>query len=129
MKQCYPEPRDLPPVQATTRSRPEETQVNEVRKQLTVAIITGSKSNAAALAIAKPSLPSPRCGVEQSLVASAGSRDRNAIVQQWITVPKAAVENPGQLKGVDTNANYASSKCAKAPVPLAPNTLAPCTAS
>ena len=92
---------DLPPVQATTRSRPEETQVNEVLwKQpdggdhywLKVQC-SGLGHRQALAAIARAA------GVEQSLVASAGSRDRNAIVQQWITVPKAAVENPGQLKG------------------------------
>ena len=92
---------DLPPVQAKTRSRPEDTQVHEALHQqpdggdhfwLKVQCIgLGHRQAIAAIARA--------AGVDLSLVASAGSRDRNAIVQQWITVPKAAVENPNQLKG------------------------------
>lgn len=38
-------------------------------------------------------------GVENDLVHFGGARDRHARVQQWFTVPKDAVENPGQLPG------------------------------
>ena len=106
---------ELPALAAQTRTRPEDTQLNE--QLITMpdggdhfwlkvqCIGLGHRQAVAAIARA--------AGVEPHLVASAGSRDRHAVVQQWMTVPKAPIDNPKQLKGAGYKRQLRVLKCVK----------------
>jgi tRNA pseudouridine13 synthase len=92
---------DLGALSGTTRTRPEDTRLSEQldrfpdggdhfwlqvrRKELSTAQTAAAVARAA--------------GVPVEMIGHGGARDRHADVLQWFTVPKDAVENPGQLRG------------------------------
>ncbi|TVR14189.1 MAG: tRNA pseudouridine(13) synthase TruD [Planctomycetota bacterium] len=92
---------DLPPLQGRGRVEPADTQMREELLAdpdggdhfWLLARLDGMGNRQAVAAIARAA------GVDPSQVSHAGARDRHAVVQQWFAVPKAMVENPGQLPG------------------------------
>lgn len=92
---------DLPPLTGRTRVDAGDTHMNEVLAQdpdggdhfWLHARLEGMGNRQAVAAIARAG------GVDVAQVSHAGSRDRHAVVQQWFSLPKHLVENPGQLPG------------------------------
>lgn len=92
---------DLPAVHGRSRTRPEDTLLSEELLRLPdggdhfwlKVRCQGLAHKQMLAAVARAA------AIDPALVQSAGARDRQAVVQQWVSLPKAPVDNPGALKG------------------------------